>query len=96
MKSSGILRNAAKQVSEKYKAKLIQGGRKMEISGSTYPTLLLSLGSFPGQQSCQLRRKLQDTNTLSSFSDNINALHFQCSQFSIAMQTFTLPLDLEN
>lgn len=35
--SSGILRNATKQVSEKCKAKLIQEGRKMEISGSTYP-----------------------------------------------------------
>lgn len=96
MESSGILRNAAKQVSEKCKAKLIQGGRKMEISGSTYPTLLRSLGSFPGQRSCQLRRRLQDANSLSSFSDNVNALHFQRSQFSIAMTTFTLPLDLEN
>jgi len=61
----------------------------MEISGSTYPTLLLRLGSFPGQWSCQLRRKLQDTSSVSSFSER-----FQCSQFSIAMNTFTLPLDL--
>lgn len=79
MESSGILRNAAKQVREKCKVKLIQRGRKIERSGNTYPTLLLSLESFPGQWSRQLRRKLQDTNSLSSFSDNINALHFQCS-----------------
>lgn len=79
--SSGILRNAAKQISEKCKAKLIQGGKKMEISGSTYPTLLPNLGSFSQQRSCQLGRNLQDTSSLNSFSDNVNAYISQCSQW---------------
>lgn len=64
----------------------------MEISGSTYPTLLQNLGSFSQQGSCQLRRNLQDTSSLSSFSDNVNALHFPV----LPMNAFMLPLDHDN
>lgn len=45
----------------------------MEISGGTHPILLASLGSWQGL--CQLRSKLQDTNSFSNFSDNISALN---------------------
>lgn len=63
----------------------------MEVSGSTYPTLLQNLGSFSQQGSCQLQRNLQDSSSFNSFSDNVNA------DFPVlTMNTLTLPLDHEN